>query len=618
MTVREVTVEPLLERADLRSVGDLLRERVATSPGHVAFGRRRGGVREDVTTAQFAGEVRELARGLVAAGVQPGDAVAVMSATRYEWAAADFAIWAAGAVVVPVYETASTTQAQAALSACGVKVALVGGAEQRAVLAGAAPDVRVWSFDADPAGDLAALAALGDRAGVEDAELERRGALAGREDLASVVFTSGTTGAQKGVRITHGNFVALVVQVAAAYREVVNDRASTVLFLPLAHVLAQGLQLVSVHAGMKVVHEGDPRAAVAAMAEVRPTFMVVVPRVLEKIRAAARKKAADRRLGRAFALAERTAIAWGEHLERNQEHAVPPRRGLALRHRLLDRLFYRRLRALMGGRVEYLLSGASALDADLGNFFRGAGVPVLEGYGLTETTAPVTGNRPGRMRAGSVGRPIPGSTVRISDEGEVLVRGVGVTPGYLRAEDDEDAFVDGFYRTGDLGSLDDDGFLTIRGRLKNILVTAGGKNIAPEPWERIVATDPLVAEAVVVGEGRPYVAALLVLDADEADAWARRHGRGELAERVTGAAASAPPEGVLITDQQLVARLERTVAGANAAFSRAEQVRRFAVLASGLTQQHEILTPTQKLRRERFLGAVAPHVEHLYQDKDAS
>lgn len=617
MTGHEASRPLLVEREDLRSTSDLLVDRWRRAPEHIAFGRRVADRLVDVTTADFAAEVDALARGLVAAGVQPADRVAVMSATRYEWAVADFAIWAVGAVVVPVYETASLAQVGSALERAEVRLALAGGSEQRAVLVSARPGLPVWTFDADPGRDLAALIALGSQFGVPDAELERRRALAGPDDVASIVFTSGTTGVQKGVRITHGNFVRLVVQVEAAYREVIHEQATTVLFLPLAHVLAQGLQLVSVFAGMKVVHESDPRSAVAAMGEVQPTFMVVVPRVLEKIRAAARSKASEKRLGDLFARAERTAIAWGQHLERRQDDPTArPGPWLALRRRLFDALFYRRLRALMGGRVDYLLSGASALDPDLGNFFRGAGVPVVEGYGLTETTAPVTGNRPGAMRAGSVGVPIPGSTVRISAQGEVLVRGVGVTPGYLDAADDVDAFVDGFYRTGDAGHLDADGYLFIQGRLKNIIVTAGGKNVAPEPWERVVATDPLVGEAVLVGEGRPYVGAVLVLDAEEAIRWAQRHEASDLAHELTQALREVGPHGSRIDDARLRSRLGRWVAAANEQVSRAEQVRRFTVLIADLASAHDVLTPTLKLRREAFLAAVAPHVDHLYDHQE--
>ncbi len=616
--MRQMTVPQIMDRPDLVSTSCLLEDRQRIDPAHVAFGRHVNGRLVDVTTTQFRNEVRALAKGLIAAGVRPGEAVVIMSPTRYEWAVADFAIWAAGAVVVPIHDTASSTQVAAILSDCDVRVALAGGPSHRDVLEQACPGLHVWSFDADSGRDLSDLVDRGVRGGVIDEDVDRRSALARPDDLASIVFTSGATGGQKGVRITHGNFVRLVVQVGAAYNEVVNDRASTIVLLPLAHVLAQGLQLVSVHAGMKVVHLSDPSGAVAAMAEVRPTFMVVVPHLLEKIRAAAHTKARERGLGRALAAADRTAVSWGRHLERVQDDAgLSAPWGLRMRHMIADRLFFRRMRGVLGGRVEYLLSGASRLDPDLGNFYRGIGVPVLEGYGLTETTAPVTGIRPGRLRAGSVGTPIPGSTVRISDEGEVLVRGVGVSPGYLHTENDQDSHIDGFFRTGDQGTLDEDGFLFIRGRRKNILVTSNGKNIAPEPWEQAVGTDPLIAHAVMVGEDKPYAAALVVLDTDEAIAWAQRKGHAASARCVADARESCAPPGRHIVDDTIVAHLQRTITAANAAVSRAEQVRRFRVLVMDLTgPEHTLLTPTLKLRRAEFLRAVAPHLDALYDEQD--
>lgn len=614
--MREFTVTSDIDRPELRSASGVLAERMLLDPEHIAFARQIDDDLVEVSISQFRDDVRSLASGLLALNVEPGDRVAIMSPTRYEWAVAEFAIWEAGAVVVPVYETASVAQAESILDECAVRVAFAGTPAHRDVLNDARSGLSVWTFDDDLGRDLAELARQGASAGIAESELDRRSRLAGPEDVASIVFTSGTTGRQKGVLITHGNLVRLVVQVAAAYEEVVNDRASTIILLPLAHILAQGLQLVSVYAGMRIVHVGDPRQAVAAMAAVRPTFMVVVPRILERIRAAVRAKAQERRLGRVFAKAERIAVSWGEHLESIQDGAaLTPSRSLSIWRRIFDRLFYSRLRELMGGRVEYLLSGASPLDGDLGNFFRGVGIPVIEGYGLTETTAPVTGNRPGRMRAGSVGIPIPGSSVRISDDGEILVSGVGVTPGYLRSEDNDDAFVDGYYRTGDIGSLDDDGFLYIRGRLKNIIVTANGKNIAPEPWERVVATDPLVGEAIMVGDGMPYAAALIVLDTAEAISWARHRGADDLAEALERAAHSPGVAGVPVDDDRIRAHLSRTIDRANAAVSRAEQVRRFLVLITELSEEGLTLTPTLKLRRTVFLEAMAHHINDLYQEK---
>ncbi len=617
--MRETTVPALIERKDLASVSSILHERLDVAPEHDAFGRMVDGEIIDVTTAEFYQEVRSIALGLVAAGVDPGDRIAIMSPTCYEWSVASFAIWEAGAVVVPVYDTASVLQTKTILDECSVRFAFARGAEESRVISEASPDCRVWRFDSGSPDDLSRLISMGKVTPENEAELEQRIPRVVSDDVASIVFTSGTTGGSKGVRITHGNFVRLVMQVAGAYGEVVNDSASTIVLLPLAHVLAQGLQLVSVYAGMKVIHESNPQAAVALMGKVQPTFMVVVPRILEKIRAAARATARGKKLGGAFSWVETTAIAWGEYLEKTQKDpSLKPGWSLAIRHAAFDRLFYSRMRALMGGKIDYLLSGASPLDPGLGNFFRGAGIPVVEGYGLTETTAPITGNRPGQMRAGSVGTPIPGSTIRISEEGEVLVKGVGVTPGYLNPGDNNDAFEDGFYRTGDVGRLDEDGFLYIQGRLKNILVTSNGKNIAPEPWEQTVMTDPIIGHALMVGEGKSYATALVVLDTDEVIGWAKAKGLDPLVREIIDATEVEKGEVVRITNKEILAHVQRTVDGANGAVSRAEQVRRFAVVVADLSEENGTLTPTQKLRRTEFLDKAQSHIADIYEEEATS
>ncbi len=617
--MREVNVPVLTEREDLPSVSSILHERLNVAPRHVAFGRTIDGEIVDVTTAEFYREVRSIALGLLAAGVKQSDRVVIMSPTRYEWSVASFAIWEAGAVVVPVYDTASVSQTKTILDECGVRFAFAGGPEESRVISKASPDCRVWRFDSGLPDNLSDLVSMGKVAPTNEAELDRRTGRVTADDLASIVFTSGTTGRSKGARITHGNFVRLVLQVAGAYGEVVNDSASTIVLLPLAHVLAQGLQLVSVYAGMKVIHESRPQEAVALMEKVQPTFMVVVPRILEKIRAAARATAHSKKLGGAFSLAETTAIAWGEYLEKSQKDpSLKPSWPLAIRHATCDRLFYCRIRTLMGGKIDYLLSGASPLDPKLGNFFRGAGIPVLEGYGLTETTAPIAGNRPGQMRAGSVGTPIPGSTIRISEQGEVFVKGVGVTPGYLSPSDDKDAFEDGFYRTGDVGRMDEDGFLYIQGRLKNILVTANGKNIAPEPWEQTVMTDPIIEHSLMIGEGKPYAAALIILDTDEAISWAKAKGLTHLVREMIDTAEAGKSEVVRITNKEILAHVQRTVDGANRAVSRAEQVRRYAVVVADLSEENGTLAPTQKLRRTEFLDKAQSHVANIYEEEARS
>lgn len=606
----ESSAPVLAVREDLRNTTDLLAERVRLHPEHVAFRVRRGGAWRDVTTREFAGDVLRLARGLLSVSVATGDAVVIMAATRYEWAVADLASWCAGGVVVPIYPTSSVAQAAAILADAAPVLSIVGGDAEREIVRVAAERagrgaLPIWSMDERAGEDLAALADRG--AAVADAAVEERRQRTGPDDIASIVYTSGATGAAKGVLITHGNLVREVLQVAAAYPGVVNDRASTVIFLPLSHILARALQLLALAAGMRAAHVSDTSEVVPALAEIRPTFMVVVPRVLQKIQGNALAKAEEKGLGRLFRAAIDTAIAWGRRLEEQDENgAAPSSLQLRLRHSLFDRLFYARLRRLMGGRVEVLLSGAAPLEAHLSLFFRGIGIPVIEGYGLTETTAPCTGNRPGAIRSGTVGPPIPGTTIRIAPDGEVLVKGVGVTPGYRDPAQNEGAFVDGFFRTGDLGSLDGKGRLTLRGRAKDIIVTAGGKNVVPGPWESFVEADPMVAHAVMVGEGKPFTGALILMARDELAAWARRHGRPALA------ALARDPKARTVDDPGVLASIGALVARANEALSRAEQVRRFRVLLADVREETGHLTPTLKLKRSAFLRDFAEAVEELY------
>jgi long-chain acyl-CoA synthetase len=373
------------------------------------------------------------------------------------------------------------------------------------------------------------------------------------------------------------------------------------------------LQLIALSVGTKIVHEGDPAHVLSTFQEVRPTFLVVVPRLLQKVRDGERQYAARARMSRLFARAEVVAGAWGRLLESRQDDPfVQPTPWLRLQHAVLDRLFYRRLRARLGGRLRWVLSGAAPLDPSLIRYFWGQGIPVLEGYGLTETTASATGNRPHDIRPGTVGPPMPGTTVRISDDGEVLVQGIGVTDGYL--EPMQDVGLDGFFRTGDLGSLDSKGRLTIHGLLGTALVTTWGKKVAPARWELRVEKSRLVAKAVMVGDGRPYLSVLLMLDRTAVIEWARRHVRPTLASQVGRTVGT--PEGVVINDQMLHRRLARDVERANAAVSRAEQVRKILPLIVDMRPGGTIITPTLRLRREAFLAAAAGHIEALYAETD--
>jgi len=596
----------------LRNVADLLASRAEAAPDHVAFQVPDDGSWRDVTTREFEDTVIAVAKGMVATGVEPGDAVAVAAHTCYEWAVVDLASAYAGAVVVPLYPTSSVAQASAILADSRPVVAFAGDATRAELLSEACAGAGIgalpaWTMDPTPGSDLEALAGRGVE--VPDSVLAERRSLAGPDDVATIVYTSGTTRPAKGVLVTHGNLVREVLAVLQAYPEVVHDRANTLIFLPLSHILARALQMLAIVVGMRAAHLSDPTKVAETLAEIRPTFLVVVPRVLQKIQGGAKARAEKKHLGKVFDAAIATAVSWGRHLEdldRLGARAAKPSLSLRLRHALFDRLFYGKLRALTGGRLEWMLSGAAALEVQLSLFFRGIGLPVVKGYALTETTAPCTGNLPGRIRSGTVGPPIPGTTIRIADDGEVLVKGIGVSPGYRNPEDDGGAFVDGFLRTGDLGSLDGDGYLTLSGRVKDIIVTAGGKNVVPAPWENAVEADPMVACAVMVGEGKPFPAALILMARDEVSAWAERHGHSALV------ALARDPQAHVIEDPNILAKVGALVARANQAVSRAEQVRRFKVMLTDLKEESGYFTPTMKLKRGTFLSDFSASIEQIY------
>ncbi len=602
-----ISTTPLAVDAGMvRNTTDLLEHRLRTAPEHVAFMRRTSDGLSRVTTRMFAGQVRRLAAGLVAQGVSPGDNVVIMAPTRYEWAVAEMAIWYAGGVVVPVYETSAPAQVAATFDLVKPALVVAGGPTQVVALKAAGASVPIWTMDPS-ADDLGCLAEHGDL--VRDDVVDARRGAATLDDLATIMFTSGASGEHKGVRITHGNLVRQGLNIAHEYRDILRDGEVTIVALPLAHVLARGLQLIALAAGVTVVHEGDPVHVLATLEEVRPTLLVAVPRLLQKVRDRERTAAVTAGMSGLFARAESAAVAWGALLEARQDDAfVQPTPWLRIQHAAFEQLFYRRLRSHLGGRLRWLLCGAAPLDPALARYFWGQGIPVLEGYGLTETTASATGNRLDDIRPGTVGRPMPGTSVRISDDGEILVSGVGVAAGYL--ERVPDSWVDGYFRTGDLGSLDEKGRLTVHGSLGTAIVTAWGKKVAPERWELQVERSQLVARAVMVGDGRPYLSVLLLIDQEAVVEWARHHGRPNLASKL--GRITATPEGVAVSDPALVGRLERDVDRANAGVSRAEQVRKILPLVADLTPGGSIITATLKLRRDAFLAAAAGHIDQLY------
>lgn len=615
------STQSLVELSAIRNATDLLLDRLRTAPDHFAFEvRPKDGLLTDtwerVTTRDFMNEVRAVARGLIASGIEAGDHVLIMAPTQYLWAVSDFASMFAGAVVVPAYDTATDAQLDAILRDVSPVAAFTGdGATYQRIMAAAARTARelqAWAFDARSLApdedalprsidDLKSLAP-----NISEQTLEDRRRSASLDDVATIVYTSGTTGTPKGAQITHRNLVGQVLNTAAAYGEVVKDTGNTVLFLPLTHVLGRALQLICVAKGMRIAHLSEPKEVVQALAILQPTFLVVVPRVLEKIQAAAATAAREKRIEPLWKFAVATAELWGAHLE-HADAGVERQASISLRvqHALFDRVFYRRLRAVMGGRIEYLLSGAATLQPSLARFFRGLGVPVIEGYGLTETTAPLTGGRPGSLQSGTVGTPLPGNIVAISSAGEVLARGVGIFAGYRRPEHNEGAFVDGYFRTGDLGSLDEDGTLTLMGRVKNVIVTSTGRTISPETWEQAAETHPLVAHAVLAGTDRPYPVGVLVLDAEALLARGYTHG--------LDAQTFPPASGIQLCDHESILKeVGAAVRQANEQVPPSEQVQRWKAVLIATAAEASFITPTMKLKRAPLLDALAPVVTGLY------
>ncbi|MEO8827895.1 AMP-dependent synthetase/ligase [Lapillicoccus sp.] len=565
-------------------------------PDKVVFAKRDGAGWLDVTAAEFASEVDVLAKGLIAAGVGVGDRVALMSRTRYEWTLVDYAIWTAGAVTVPIYETSSADQVAWILEDSGAVAVVVETGSHATTVAKVRdrlPSLSdVWQIDSG------ALDELG-RAGAEvaDDDLEQRRSSTDRTSLATVIYTSGTTGRPKGCRLTHGNFKDLAENTAESLGSVVRaPDAATLLFLPLAHVFARFIEVLCVESAARMGHSSDIKSLLDDFASFKPTFILAVPRVFEKIYNSSEQKAASDGKGRVFAMAADTAIGWSEA----QDTGGP---GFALRakHAVFDRLVYGKLRAAMGGHVRYAVSGGAPLGTRLGHFYRGIGVIVLEGYGLTETTAPATVNVPDMVKIGTVGTPLPGVGIRIAEDGEILIKGVNVFVGYHNNDDaSADAITDGWFRTGDIGELDDDGYLKITGRKKEILVTAGGKNVAPAVLEDRLRAHPLVSQCIVVGDQKPFIAALVTLDPDMLPTWAKINGLEGLS-----------PDAAR-TNEVVLAELQKAVDDANTAVSKAESIRKFAVLPSDFTEENGYLTPSLKLKRNVVMKDFADDVEALY------
>ncbi len=594
--MQESTTPAAVTIAPTAALTDAVRDHAATSPDEVLFSRKADGRWSPVTAKEFASEVSAVAAGLIASGVGPGDRVGLMSKTRYEWTLCDYAIWTAGAVTVPIYETSSAEQLQWNLGDSGAVAVVLESAEHSAQLDSVRdqlPELRSsWQLDA---GGLDELLAAGRE--VPQRELEARRASLTPDSLATIIYTSGTTGRPKGCTLTHRNLLTVCRAPRAMLPELFDGSGSTLLFLPLAHVFARFVQVACVESRSKLGHTADIKTLLPDLSEFQPTFLLSVPRVFEKVYNSAKQKAHGDGKGAIFDRAEAVAIAWSQAQERGGA-GLP----LKLQHALFDRLVYGKLRAAMGGKIQYAVSGGAPLGARLGHFFRGIGITILEGYGLTETSAPSTVNLPGDILIGTVGKPLPGTSVRTADDGEILVHGDQVFTGYWH-DDQATAEVlrDGWFATGDLGELDDRGFLRITGRKKEIIVTAGGKNVAPAVLEDRLRAHPLVSQCMVVGDQKPFIACLITLDPEAVPAWAERNGKP-----------AGTTSADLVDDPDLLAELQRAVDDANLAVSRAEAIRKFTVLPEDWTEQGGQITPSLKLKRSVVMAQCADAVESLY------
>ena len=582
---------------------DLLVKRVELTPNDPLFALPTpDGGWKDVTAAEFHSQVVALAKGFIASGIEPGDKVGFMCKTSYEWTLVDFALWFAGAVMVPVYETSAPSQILWNLTDSGATSMIVETPDHFArfdEIRSEVPAVtKSWQVNL---GDLDKLVKAG--VDISDEEVERRRTIAKGSDLATLIYTSGSTGRPKGVILTHSNFVELCRNAAVVMSEVVRPGASTLLFITTAHIFARFISLLGVHAGVKVGHQADTKLLVPSMGSFKPTFLLAVPRVFEKVYNASEQKAEAGGKGKIFRKAADVAI---EHSKALDAGKVPL--GLALQFKLFDKLVLSKVRAALGGRAQYAVSGSAPLGSRLGHFYRSLGLRILEGYGLTETTAPATVNVPTNFKIGTTGPALPGVGIRTDDNGEIWVKGINVFGGYWNNPKATAEVMDGeWFRTGDIGTIDDEGYLTITGRLKEILVTAGGKNVAPAALEDPIRSNPIVGQIVVVGDKKPFISALVTLDSEMLPTWLANNG--EDAE-LTLAEASVNPA--------VIAEVQRAVDGANALVSRAESIRKFQILATDLTEASGHLTPKMSIKRNVIIEDFADVIEGMYSSSPAT
>ena len=594
--MNEVTTPALVPSATAGNLTNLIAERAWFEPERITMSRPLGDGWQSVTAREVDEEVRATAKGLIAAGIQIGDRVAIMARTRYEWTILDFAIWYAGAVVVPIYDTSSAEQVDWILNDSSTVGIIVETPALRELVQTVQPahTKHVWVMTEDV---LTVLRNAG--AQVSDDEIERRRAALGPDTLATLIYTSGTTGKPKGVSLTHGNFLAECGNVVQGASDLfLKPGGSTLLFLPVAHVFGRMVQIGAINSGLHLAHCSDPLGRLPIdLASFKPTFVLAVPRIFEKIYNGAEARAEAAGKGKIFKKAADVAIAYSEALDKKRISPV-----LKLKHGLFDKLVYSKIRAGMGGRVEAAISGGAPLGVRLGHFYRGAGVTILEGYGLTETTAGATLNLTGAHRVGSVGRPIPGTSIKIAEDGEVLIRGAIVMRGYWQndAANAEAFDSQGWFQTGDLGKLDDEGFLYIVGRKKELIVTAGGKNVAPAVLEDRLRAHPLVSQCLVVGDNQPFIAALVTIDQDSLKGWVTNHKK-------EGASMAD-----LANDPDLIAVIQTAVDDANKAVSKAESIRKFTILTTDFTIAGGHLTQKLSIKRHVVAKEFAKEIDQLF------
>ena len=594
--MNEISVPPLVPAATAGNLTNLIAERAWFEPERITMSRPLGEGWQPVTAREVDEEIRATAKGLIAAGVQIGDRVAIMARTRYEWTILDFATWFAGAVVVPIYDTSSAEQIDWILNDSHSVGIIVETPALRDLVQTVLPSHtrHVWTMTDDV---LAILREAGKHIG--DDEIDRRRNALVPSSLATLIYTSGTTGKPKGVQLTHGNFLAECGNVVQGASELfLKPGGSTLLFLPVAHVFGRMVEIGSIAAGLHMAHCSDPAGRLPMdLASFKPTFVLAVPRIFEKIYNGAEARAEAAGKGKIFKKAADVAIAYSEALDKKGMSPV-----LKIKHAIFDKLVYSKIRAGMGGQVEAAISGGAPLGVRLGHFYRGAGVTILEGYGLTETTAGATLNLYGSHRVGSVGRPIPGTSVKIADDGEVLIRGPIVMQGYWQNDAANSEVFDGerWFKTGDLGKLDDEGFLYIVGRKKELIVTAGGKNVAPAVLEDRLRAHPLVSQCMVVGDNQPFIAALVTIDQDALKAWVVNNKKD-------GASMSD-----LVNDPDLIAVIQTAVDDANKAVSKAESIRKFTILPTDFTIAGGHLTAKLSVKRHVVAKEFAKEIEALF------